>query len=219
MTGRTAVKHEECVESMTAEKYILGELPAVERDRFEEHYFECPECADAVRSLASLRVGTRAGLCLSPESSPLRQTGEKWFRRWHAWLFQPQAAVAFAALALAAVTEYQNVQLKSLLQPQVLRSVTLQPASRGETATIHSEPAGGFVLLEADLPGASGKLNWTLRSAGGELTSAGTGMAPEAGLLFKVLVPSEQLTASDYRFEVRSDSGREWLFRFRAAAR
>jgi anti-sigma factor RsiW len=219
MSGRTAVKHEEYVESMAAERYILGELPAAERDGFEEHYFECPECADAVRNLSHVRDATRAGLCTPPEPASSRQSAGGWFRRWQAWLFQPQTAVTFAALAIAAVTSYQNVQLKSQLEPQALRSITLQPASRGDAATIDARAAGNFVLLEADLPGASGKLIWSLRSADGKLASTGTGVAPDAGLLFRVLVPAKQLTAPAYHLQVRSDSGREWLFRFRADAR
>ena len=51
--------HQDCIESLTAEGYILGELSAVERDHFEEHYFECPECAEAVRRLLQLRDGAR----------------------------------------------------------------------------------------------------------------------------------------------------------------
>jgi hypothetical protein len=149
----------------------------------------------------------------------VRKAGESWFRRWNVWLFQPQAAVSFAALAIAAVVGYQNVELKSQLQPQVLRSITLQPASRGDVTTIQREAGSGFVLLEADVPGASGRLLWSLRSADGKFTRTGAGNAPDAGLSFKVLVPANELTASDYHFQVRSDSGREWLFRFRADAR
>jgi anti-sigma factor RsiW len=203
---------------MTAEKYILGELSAAERDRFEEHYFECGECADAVRSLSHLRDATRAGLYPAPQSATARET-RKWFQSWRTSWFGPQAAVAFAAVTMAVVTGYQNVQLRSQLQPQVLQSVTLQPASRGQIASISPQTAGAFVLIEADVPGASGNLTWTVRADDGKIAATGTGAAPEAGLSLKVLVPAKTLPASDYSFDVRSDSGKEWLFRFRAGAR
>src|SRR5215203_870808 len=105
MTGRVVVTDQECDQSMTAEKYILGELSAAERDRFEDHYFECPECAEAIRGLSQLREGTRTGLCRPPESpSAAAGLGSTWLRLLRDSSLRPQAAVALAALALAAIT-------------------------------------------------------------------------------------------------------------------
>ena len=67
---------------------------------------------------------------------------------WHALLFQPQMAVSFATLALAVLVGYQNVQLRSQLQPQALSSITLQPASRGDVAAIQPAAAGAFYEKE-----------------------------------------------------------------------
>jgi hypothetical protein len=40
--------HEEAERTHAVESYLLNELTEAERLRFEEHYFECNECADAV---------------------------------------------------------------------------------------------------------------------------------------------------------------------------
>jgi hypothetical protein len=53
--------HHEATKSMTAERYTLGELSPEERDAFEEHFFDCTECADEVRDAAKFAAGVRTG--------------------------------------------------------------------------------------------------------------------------------------------------------------
>jgi anti-sigma factor RsiW len=44
--------HAEAIQDMATEKCLLGELDNERREAFEEHFFECPECAMAVRAAA-----------------------------------------------------------------------------------------------------------------------------------------------------------------------
>jgi Putative zinc-finger len=44
------MEHQDAIRSQTADRYLLGELAGGERDEFESHFFECEECADAVRT-------------------------------------------------------------------------------------------------------------------------------------------------------------------------
>ena len=46
-----SMDHSEAVQKMAAERYLLDELTPDEREAFEEHFFDCPECA------LDLRVG------------------------------------------------------------------------------------------------------------------------------------------------------------------
>ena len=47
--------HDEAVRLRAVVKYVLGELPETERDSFEEHYFDCGECAlDECKTFANL---------------------------------------------------------------------------------------------------------------------------------------------------------------------
>src|SRR5437763_9583839 len=48
------MEHTEALEKMMAERYLLGELLEEDRDAFEDHFFDCPECAAAVRDGAVL---------------------------------------------------------------------------------------------------------------------------------------------------------------------
>lgn len=42
-----------------AVKYMLGELAQAERDSFEEHYFDCSECALDVQAAAAFADNAR----------------------------------------------------------------------------------------------------------------------------------------------------------------
>jgi len=51
------VDHQSAFNRSLTELYVLGELEAAEAAEFEEHFFECPSCAEDVRR-ASLLVAT-----------------------------------------------------------------------------------------------------------------------------------------------------------------
>src|SRR5713101_8336644 len=100
------MNHNEAIQMQAAEKYILGELPAVLRDGYEEHFFDCAECALDVKAAAVFADTTREVLRQEKASSvskdPIPARGE-----WLRW-FRPVIAVpAFAALLL--VVGYQNL--------------------------------------------------------------------------------------------------------------
>src|SRR4029077_7612342 len=96
--------HNEAIQLQAAVKYVLGELSPVQRDDYEEHYFDCAECAVDIKALATFADTTREVLRqekagqLAKDLVPARG----WLR-----LLQPIVAVpAFAALLL--IVAYQN---------------------------------------------------------------------------------------------------------------
>ncbi len=54
--------HNEALRLHAVEKYVLGELPPSLRDEFEEHFFECQECALDVNEAAEFVDNVRAVL-------------------------------------------------------------------------------------------------------------------------------------------------------------
>ena len=60
--GRDHMTHQEAADTLAAERYLLGELPAGDREAFEAHYFSCDVCADDLRSAAALLQGVKDGL-------------------------------------------------------------------------------------------------------------------------------------------------------------
>jgi hypothetical protein len=208
------VEHRTAVASYAAERYLLGELVAEERDRFEEHYFDCAACAAAVRDLVHLR----AGLAASPP--PRRQCRGAlddrihpvWWNRLLALWPAPQCAPALAAavLAIAITLGYEAGSVRNRVQPQVVKSFALRPETRGEPTTIDSRQAGRFLLLEADLPSGTGPLQWELRRGDSQTAlMRGAAPAPPPGSPFQLLVPAGRLTAGSYRLSVRAGTARD----------
>ncbi|HEX2666215.1 MAG TPA: zf-HC2 domain-containing protein [Candidatus Acidoferrum sp.] len=97
--------HDEALRLQAAVKYVLGELPEVERDSFEEHYFDCGECALDVRAAAAFSDNARNVLGHEAREAAL-QAAAPGSRRWLAWLKPIVAVPAFAVLLL--VIAYQN---------------------------------------------------------------------------------------------------------------
>jgi hypothetical protein len=93
--------HLEAVKLQAAEKYVLGELPADLREEYEEHYFECVECAEELKTTLTFVTATRE--VVREELPPVSEVQkEKPSRpRWASW-FRPAVFVpAMAALVLA----------------------------------------------------------------------------------------------------------------------
>ena len=53
------MNHQDATQSMAVEKYALNELSPDLRDEFEEHYFECQECAMDVRATTAFLDAAR----------------------------------------------------------------------------------------------------------------------------------------------------------------
>jgi hypothetical protein len=47
--------HEDALETLASERYLLGDMSELERHLFEDHYFCCAECAADVRDGALMR--------------------------------------------------------------------------------------------------------------------------------------------------------------------
>ncbi|PYX92477.1 MAG: hypothetical protein DMG67_06760 [Acidobacteria bacterium] len=58
--------HNEAVTKKMAESCLLEELTPEQRDAFEEHYFDCPECAKDVKAAAMLVANVKEVLRTEP---------------------------------------------------------------------------------------------------------------------------------------------------------
>ena len=95
---------------MAAERYLLNELTPDAREAFEERFFDCPECALALRAgdacveEAKAQLPALAGARPAPAPSRSLKIKREW---WLSWLQPAFAAPAFAMLLL--VVGYQNL--------------------------------------------------------------------------------------------------------------
>lgn len=135
------MEHELAIKSLAAERYLLKEMTPEERDEFEEHYFSCSECADAVRTGTALTVNGREAVkeqALHPsrpgQVAVIRtcpgNSAPKGSRsnRFKAWTASIPAAVAAALLLMAGGQEL--VIVRHLKQPRSVSRATLHAQTR-----------------------------------------------------------------------------------------
>jgi hypothetical protein len=175
--------HEQAVSSMATERYLLDEMPELEREAFEEHYFSCGQCADDVRLAELMRRGARAGFAAA--AAPRRTV------RWSV------AAPWAAAASLAVIVGYQALVApgrQTPAGPQVLTPITLRPASRGADAVITVEASTPAVTLALDVDAPVGTaLDYELRDAEGRTVAGGRASVQAAAAPLLLWMPTSVL--------------------------
>jgi hypothetical protein len=185
--------HDMVVRQKMTERYLLGELDPGARDEFEEHFFDCKECALDVHAGALFVEQSKVVLAekLGPVAAALPPTASvPAIPRWLTW-FRPAVVVPVMVLLLA-VIGYQNLVIypqmqQALKSPQVLPWASVNVGTYGsEGPVITTRPGEGFLLFvrippesgyslyTAELYNPAGKLEWslTIPLASGKETSA-----------------------------------------------
>ena len=165
------MNHEEAIRIKGTEQYLLNELSPELREQFEEHFFECAECANDLRA-ASLFIEESKAIFAGDAVAPPRQVPAIKKSSWWAWL-RPAIAVPVMALLLAVIA-YQN--WPSQKNPEVLQAAYVNIGSRGAAIPAISTSKGqGFLLrvtvppdqtyssYSADIYAPDGKLSWSLK--------------------------------------------------------
>jgi hypothetical protein len=172
------MNHDMVVRQKMTERYLLDELEPGERDQFEEHLFDCPDCALDVRAGSAFVEQSKEILAESaPAIAPVPLPAPT-PRGWFGWL-RPAFAVPALALLLI-VIGYQNLVTyprlqQALNQPQVLPWASVNVGTWGAGGpTITAAPGEGFLLFlrippdgtydhyRADLYNPAGKVEWSL---------------------------------------------------------
>jgi hypothetical protein len=137
--------HQNTVTIRLAERYITGELSQQEREEFEQHFFECPECAEEVRLGAQFAENSKAVFRERAERRHVIPFRPSRIREW--------TAIA-ACLTVGMFTGYQNLislpalksRIRTLETPRVLSTAVLAPNSRGNLVRF-SGADGPFIQL------------------------------------------------------------------------
>jgi Putative zinc-finger len=175
--------HNQAVREKATERYLLNELDPDVRDQFEEHLFDCQDCALDLRTAAMFVEQSKVVLSEKPEAVPARvpvQAPSGWF----AWM-RPAFAAPLLALLLV-VIGYQGVTNARLRHaagsPQLLVSAVINVGTRSATVTqVSAHPGEAFQLsinvppdhyssYKLDLYSSQGELEWsrTVSAAGGD---------------------------------------------------
>jgi len=208
--------HDMVVRQKMTERYLLGELDPAARDEFEEHFFDCRDCAVDVQAGALFVEQSKIVLAEKPElvAAGLPTTAPVPTKPgWLAWL-RPAVVVPVMVMLLA-VIGYQNLVIypqmqQALNSPQVLPWASVNVGTYGsEGPVITTRPGEGFLLFvrippesgyshyTAELYNPGGKLEWslTIPVASGKETSAQD--------QWPVQVPGANRQAGNYTLKVR----------------
>src|ERR1700753_128706 len=143
--------HNQSTDLMAVEKYLLEELTPEQRDEFEDHFFDCQECAADLRETAAFMAAAKREF----QTNPLPKPGKGAKGKLFSTSFWP-TALAWSALAASLLfVAYQNLvifphfktEIAELKAPEVLPVISLVGGnSRGDQAIALAAVAHPFLL-------------------------------------------------------------------------
>jgi hypothetical protein len=151
--------HNEALQQMAAERYLLNELTPDAREAFEEHLFDCPDCALDLRAGVAFVEEAKVQLPKlapnAPEPLSVRVRPARIKREWWLGWLQPSFAVPAFAMMLMFIG-YQNLVVLPRLQdtasqPQLLAWAPMHGSTRGAPLTITTDRKHG-IALPVELP-------------------------------------------------------------------
>jgi hypothetical protein len=149
--------HNQSTNLMAVEKYLLEELTPDLRDEFEEHFFDCQECATDLQATAAFIAAARREFQANPLPRPAKAAKGKSFSA----AFWPSALVWSALAASLLLVAYQNLvvlphfktEIAELKAPEILPVISLVGGnSRGDQTPTATAAATRPFLLSLDIP-------------------------------------------------------------------
>jgi len=196
--------HQQAIDGMASERYLLEEMSEVERFEFEAHYFDCAECAEDVRLAHMIRGESARGTAATAVVSSISRTSSNGASSSRTqgkvlpfWRRSTQAVPWAAAAALALMVGYQSFvtvpTLKDSIAPEPLAPVMLRGATRGTVPVVDIGSKQHFVTLAVDVVSPStGTLRYELVHDGHAVLS-GDAPLPAAGAPLMLIVPAAEL--------------------------
>lgn len=207
------MNHQESAQAMMVEKYVLNEMTPELRAEFEEHYFECAECALDLRATSAFLDAAKAEFKAVSVVKPLPAAAAK---TRGPWLLRPSFAIPALAACLLFIV-YQNSvvfprlhqQIAQFSSPEILPTVSLVGGnSRGGQMPSLAVPAANPFLLLLDIPTQDRFSSYTcsLYSPAGKLAWQVQVSAQEARDTISITVPAADRMDGKYSLHVLGNS-------------
>lgn len=199
--------HETSINTLAAEKYSLGELSSPEREQFEQHFFECPECAESVR--VGFQFGESARIVFGQDARAVAELARRSrLRDWFALIRPVMLAPMAVSIAILAVSGYQNTvqipalrgRVEQLERPQVLSSALLAPSSRWSVPSITISSTAQFFQLSLAIGGIAPaeRYECELRADSGKSITRLPVPKLDPDVNLQLLIPTADLSDGDY---------------------
>jgi hypothetical protein len=204
------VDHQQAIQLGAVEQYLLNELPQPQRAEFEEHFFNCRDCASDLRMTADFIDLSRKELRRGNLGSAATKTPKRsWWER-----FARPAVLSPAFGLLLVIIAYQNgvvlprfnEQNTRLKQPGVVTTLSFIGAnSRGGSVPSVNGSAGQPVLLSFDVPASQPYPSYVcvLIDASGAVVWRVPVSAAQAQDTVSINVPAGALRAGNYTLVVQ----------------
>ncbi len=208
--------HQEAVSTEAAERYLLGQLTSPEREEFEQHFFECPECAEEVRSgaifIANARVLFREK-ARRPAPGGLAAAASRFQQARPLVAFAVAAALLLVVLngwLLLRTIPKLKQEIATLGAPQAYPAFFLRPVARGADQELEITKQTQFVGLWLDIPPGRAFASYSSELAnepGGSSLRIQSPAPARPGSPLHVLVPRSSLEPGRYVLILRGLDG------------
>jgi hypothetical protein len=190
--------HQQALDTMAAERYLLDEMTEIEKHAFEDHFFDCSDCAQEVRLGEQIRAEVRSSRDAGPRIRDSKDSKFIAFPARPVWR-RPSVVLPWAAAATLALTVgYQSLVtvpgLRGATSTQALSPVMLRGATRGAVPVVTISPGQRFVTLALDVMTSSAKeLRYDLLDEAGTTLLSGRTPLPPSGAPLYLLIPADEL--------------------------
>jgi hypothetical protein len=203
--------HAEALKTKATEKYFLGELTPQQREAYENHYFDCHECAADVKSTALLMDNAREIFRteLAAQASRARERSQS--VGWFGWMRPAYAMAAVALLVL--VVGYQNLVtipnakrrgMEAAVQPLTSYSLVTSGSRGGNDLAFKVAPNAPFGLY-VDIPANQKYSAYAadIQTESGDSRFHVRVTAEQAKETVQLLIPASVLASGRYNLVIR----------------
>jgi hypothetical protein len=221
--------HQEALAAQAVERYLLNDLGSSLKESFEEHFFDCPDCAAALREHEVFMANAKVVLRETPAAPPLPAMPKpgllEAFRPWLRWpvLVPAMAAILIAFILIRNFNGGSQPVSEAVTAADIVFHHNLNPQVRGAASDVDrfSIPAGATkVQFDIDmLPGSDpsvhrwAKYHWEVKDASGHVLAASDGSATkdQAQLLLPPIAVSNLVPGKHQLFVHPLDGSKDEL--------